>query len=441
MEERLCPYCGKPIGPDDTSCPFCQKELIAAIPSPTVEKKQDAQPTSIDNDVQTDSHQDISKENDAKPDSISASETTNATQSEDKSSEEKNKRGEIIKPLNGLEDILPIQPVIDTITKPNPYSIKVNITPSEQKNIQLLQELSKDSPPARPGRKSKIFIPKHILQILIGTILILTIIWPILFDKPSFPLPEANINSSAFSQYILSLQNNVPVLIAFDYNPGYSGELDAASLPILEQLMQRDVYLILLSTSPSGVIQAERVINKTSEMASIPYSSPANYVNLGYIPGGATGLNSLAAGIRTTFPQSINGEPAWQMQQLQNVHSVADFQLVIVVTESVETARAWIEQVRPLLRDTPLLMIVSSQVEPLITPYYEAVPRQVDGLIVGIAGGSSYGVFTGQSGGSNEIWSAFSLSILVAVALILIGSFINATISSSEQDDHDRGNG
>lgn len=328
-------------------------------------------------------------------------------------------------PLSDLGDIIPIEPIVNEITKPNPYSVKVRVTESQRANVRLLENLMKEEvrPPSR--EKTPGITLQHVLRILIALALLLAISWGIIFETPSLPFPSADPRIAEFNQYIISLPEGAPVLLAFEYEPGFSSELEPSTTIILDQLLSRGAYPTLVSTTPTGAIQGQRSIGLLNQIAASFYQAPGDYINLGYIPGGATGLNSFTAGIRSTFPLGINGDQVWALPPLQNVNSLSDFNLVIVVTDSTETARAWIEQVGTNLQDTPLLMVASAQAEPLISPYYDSDPRQVEGLIAGLAGSVAYETYTGQINVSRPLWGAFSMSVMVAAGLILFGGLIS----------------
>jgi hypothetical protein len=79
--------------------------------------------------------------------------------------------------------------------------------------------------------------------------------------------------------------------------------------------------------------------------------------------------------------------------------------------------------VGPVLKvdGTPLLIVTSSQAEPLILPYYAATPSQVQGLVAGLAGGLAYSRTVGNIQ-QNGVWDAFSIGITASVLIILVGS-------------------
>ena len=347
-------------------------------------------------------------------------------QTDDQSSKER--------PLSGLEDIIPIEPIVEQLTSPKSYTGKIEVSPSQQSNIDLLKTLIASDRETRVPTKTRKKTPIKILRIVIGLALIIAITWPIIFNSPSFPPPHADNRASNFKQYITSLPNGAPVLIAFEFQPGFSGELDSSTQAVLSELQSKNAFLVFVSTSPSGVIQAERAIIKAKEETGIIYETPLNYINLGFIPGKASGLQNLAKNPRLTMPAGIEYENIWQLPQLRNVNQISDFNLVIIISDSSNTVRDWIEQVRPSLLSTPLIMVVSALVEPMIIPYYEALPRQVDGILVGIAGSASYESFAGRIGFANQIWPSFSMAVIVATLILIVGGVISTIIAASENE-------
>ena len=63
----------------------------------------------------------------------------------------------------------------------------------------------------------------------------------------------------------------------------------------------------------------------------------------------------------------------WTDPALQGLKDITSFQVILVVTDSLENARGWIEQVQPGLGpQTQLLLISSAQVAPLVQTYLES---------------------------------------------------------------------
>ena len=103
-----------------------------------------------------------------------------------------------------------------------------------------------------------------------------------------------------------------------------------------------------------------------------------------------------------------------------------------MITQNPDTARTWIEQVGPFFgENTPLLMLLSAQAEPLVRPYYEEFQQQVKGMVIGLVGGASYENLNGQPLLALNYWNAFNLAIVVAVVIIFVGALFNASLAAA----------
>ena len=200
--------------------------------------------------------------------------------------------------------------------------------------------------------------------------------------------------------------------------------MHAAAVAIIDHMMLRGNRLALVSTLPTGPGIGEHFINDIQ--ADHGYINGEQYTNLGYISGGTSGLLSFAHTPKLVTQQSYDGLNPWDSEMLQDVERLSDFSVFLVVTDDNDVARAWIEQVQPLNKDTPMLMVVSAQIEPLIRPYYgEGSSRQVAGMISGINGGAAYEVVVGKENLSRDYWDAFNYGLIVFIAVTIIGGGIN----------------
>jgi hypothetical protein len=333
-------------------------------------------------------------------------------------------------PLAGLRGVLPAEPDIAYVRKPPPYSIKLQVLDVQQAQADLFGQLIKTEGEAQPIPARPVITPQHILRILIGLVLTLSILAPLIVGVPAFNPPQILGDTFAGEfmahQAVEGLAPGQPVLLVIDYEPGYSAEMEATAGAVLDHLMLKGAFLALVSTSPSGPIQAEHLVAKVKEVSGHSVTSPQNYLDLGFVPGGTTGLLSFIEDPRSTLPVAWGGLKAWEVPALQNVAALDGFALVIVATDNPETARAWIEQAYPRLNGKPLVMVVSAQAGPMVRPYFDAYPRQIQGLVSGLAGGAAYESTFGRSGSATTYWGSFSLGLLTACLLIILGGALNA---------------
>jgi hypothetical protein len=331
---------------------------------------------------------------------------------------------ETLGPLAGMYSVLSAVPDILRLKKPPVYSSKIQITDAQQTHAALLQALlevekqPKKLPRSRPVSSHRVF------KSILGAILILMALLAVLVSGEMTPLPGPSMIPDSVrdaSKIVEILSPADTVLLAFDYEPGLAGEIDASAAAVVDHMMLKGAKLALISTSPSGPLLAERFIKDVQPTHN--YVNGTQYVNLGFIPGGVSGLASFASYPQWVVPNTLDGVPAWGTEPLQNVSQLSDFALIVVMADNPNTAQTWIEQVQPRMNDRPMIAVVSAQVEPMIRPYYDRQDAQLSGLISGLLGGVSYEVLS-RDNLATTYWDAFNIVLIVAVSAVFIGSAI-----------------
>jgi hypothetical protein len=347
--------------------------------------------------------------------------------------DESDQKAEGSGPLAGLRGILRAEPDVARQKKPGAYTIKLQVSESHQAHVALLENLIKAEGAVRPVSTGSMVTSQQILRWVIFVVLLLAVLWPVYTSSQSVQLPALLPETLDARGIIDALPDGSSVLVAVEYEPGYSGELDAAAGAILDHLMIKGAYLTLVSSSPVGPAQAERVIGRVNQAAEHSYQPISQYTNLGYIPGGAAGLQAFAAAPRRVLPLSLEILPdngsIWDSAHLTSIRTLSDFAATLVITENPDTARAWIEQVQPALQGKPLIMVISAQAEALVRPYYAGTPQQVQGMIIGLSGGAGYESSMPRTGLARQYWDGFSLGLAAAVALIVIAGLVNILAS------------
>ena len=334
-------------------------------------------------------------------------------------------------PLAGLRGVISPHPSAIRAQKPPTYSIKLKVTEEQQARVQMMEELLADEGMPKPLPSTPVITTRNIFRLVVAVVLLLPMIWMIISNSQhaSTPQPGNVTGVVGFTQRIQALPVNATVLIAFDYEAGFSGEMNLAITNVVSQLMNKSAYLTLVATTSSGPALAESMIQSVGSNLAGNVGTYPNYANLGYIPGGTMGLLGLANSPRSILPYALNERNVWAGAPLNSISSVKDFSAVLVITNDPDTARIWIEQVGPQLQDAgiPLLFITSAQAEPLIRPYYEANPAQVQGLLAGLTGGVAYARNVGDYQ-QNGTWDAYSAGVSISILIILIGSIAGVVL-------------
>jgi hypothetical protein len=334
-------------------------------------------------------------------------------------------------PLAGLQGILPVEELVLRYHKPPVYSVKLHVSEKQRVQSSLLDTLLLQEPQPlliRPVRSRK---PGILLRVLITVLLLFALTIPLLPGVNMAPVRTPVLYPpellDMFDTIDQGTTQNAPVLLAFDYEPALSGEMRLSAAAVLDHLMQKNVRLAVISTLPTGSALGEQAL-RAEQRGFTQYDLSQQMINLGYLAGGTISLAEFARQPQTAAPASSSGSSAWQNNFLEDVHDVQGFSQVIVLTDQAEIGRAWIEQVKPLMGNKPLLVIASAQAAPLLLPYVES--GQVSGMVTGLLGGAMYAQRAGQAGAFvNGKLAAYQIGMIVAFVVVLVGALSYGILS------------
>jgi hypothetical protein len=336
-------------------------------------------------------------------------------------------------PLAGIPSVLPAEAEIGIdVDQDGQKPLNLIASKSHQNYVDLLKTLIGDENTSKSVRLPSPMGTQRVLRWLIAIVMLVTVTVTVLFSG-SFEVisPTAaqleGTGISALYEEIETLYDGQPVLIAFDYQPGSAGELYTAAATVVDHLMEEGTYLSFISTQPTGPALAEHFLDTTQSHHN--YIHTQKYINLGYLPGQSAGLMSFMIAPQKIIPLAFDGSNAWDSPPLISVDNVNDFKMILVITDDPNTARIWIEQVGSRLDDTPLTMVVSAQVEPLIQPYFRTSPQQVKGYVAGIIDSINYELLIERPYLANRIWLPFNMGIIISVGIIFISGLANGVLS------------
>lgn len=329
-------------------------------------------------------------------------------------------------PLAGLHGVLPaVAGVMGASSKPKAHSIKLNASEEQQSHASLLEQILAAETSPVPMKAGSVLTSQRGLRWLVAALLIIVLGGAFYTNTQIFPLPaEVPIETGNAITAVEAIPEGAPVLAVFDYEPSTIGEMEAAGASLMDHLLLlKHPRLALISTSPTGSALAERFISTV--LSARAYQRGVQYTDLGYLPGGLAGVYDFAQNPVTAQPYGADASAAWQSAPLQNVTRLSDFAAIIVLTDKLESGRVWIEQ-SALTRGTASLIIISSaQAGPMFLPYFNS--SQVNGMVAGLNG--AVGVEQANGGQPASIirryWDTYSLGLLLAVAMILLGGLWN----------------
>src|SRR6266508_4347470 len=314
-------------------------------------------------------------------------------------------------PLAGLQGVIPIAP-IGSSRRPKAVSLKLQASDEQQASAALLEQILSTETSPRKLITSSFVAPQQWLRWVLTGLFLLVLSGVLFLRSQSIPvsanLPVVEVDN--VSNAVLNIPANSKVLVVIDYEPSLAGEMEAISSPLLSQMAQLShPNFSFLSTSPNGAALVERLISNTNINQT---ASP--YLNLGYLPGGATGVLGFM-------------ESPGQVNSFADVQSFSDYSALIVLSDHAESGRVWVEQLQSqkqidaTLANKPLLMVASAQAGPLLQPY--VLSGQITGMISGISDAAKYETKNSLSAGlTRSYWDTFGIGLMMSIALIIVGS-------------------
>jgi hypothetical protein len=226
-----------------------------------------------------------------------------------------------------------------------------------------------------------------------------------------------------------------PVLMAFDYDASFMGELDLQAEALLQHLARNQTRVVAVSLTPEGAGLAQHRLDEVLNAQG--YEAGQGYVNLGYVPGESVGVRSLEFLPQHFQDQAFDGNSLEDYQDF----ALSNMSLIVVLTGNANHLRWWVEQMTAMERlsnkDLSLVAGVSAAIEPLARPYYDmdTESRQIDGLVVGLMGAVDYERELGQSIGPARVRFNGQLVGQVAVLILVVTGMLVFGLSRRGKND------
>ena len=321
-------------------------------------------------------------------------------------------------PLAGFRAVLPVPEGLVSSHKSKIYSIKLKADNVQQSQAALLDALLKSEQVAKSVSARKQSASSPILRWVVAAVLLLVILGASLTGSQSLVIPtDVTRDFSDFRSTISALDADDPVLVVMDYQPALAGEMEATLSPVLDDLMIQGTRLTFVSTSPTGPLMVSRIMEHMYPIHG--YMPNEQYVDLGYLPGDAAGIQIFANNPEQAIGSEGFGNRFWTKPPLDGVNKLSDFSAIVVVTDNPDDGRIWIEQAVPLLKGKPILMVISAQAEPMLRPYYDS--KQIMGILTGLSGGAIYEQQMGRPGLARAYWDSYGFGLMAAELLIFVG--------------------
>lgn len=239
-------------------------------------------------------------------------------------------------------------------------------------------------------------------RLAVALLLIIGLIVSMLIGPASMPTDTPrSLPALALDEQIKTLAEGDRVLVVLDYQAATSRELEALAAPLLEQFHSQDVHLEFFTTQPSGLFLAQSLIAQTD----LPEDTKVDY-----LPGSY--LSLISSAVDPTISDGV-GNP----NPVKDLHT---FKLVLLVSDSSDAIRGWLEQIAPWIETLNFAAVTTQMEAPVLIPYFDS------GQLVGYAAGIADGNLSLQTAFN---YRAFRVGLLLMLVMLLLGM-----ISKGEAD-------
>ncbi len=302
-------------------------------------------------------------------------------------------------------------------------SLGLDMTRQQRQQVDLLTGIVANELHVRTPRKRKEHTGGWVLRLLVGILLILGLGLSLFAGGPTL-LPEDLLQPSgeAFVAGLTDLSPSADVLLIFNYQPGYSGEMALIAEPVLAALIQPDHHLYRVFSSASSPLLAEDLLTTVLTQQGLT-EEDVRISDVGYYPVsgyGAFGLGSQLLSLQNNPPDSFS-----MMASFPD-----DVDAVFLMVDHYAVARLWIEQLSALQPNLPIYVLGTAQTGPMLTPFWES--GQVAGILSGVSAAAG---FESEMSQENEVarrWRAYQTGVLMMMALLILGLVFGIGVSNEE---------
>lgn len=250
-------------------------------------------------------------------------------------------------------------------------------------------------------------------RLVLALLLLAGIIVSLLFGPGAQAELPLTPHAIAFVDTLNTIKTGEKVLIVLDYQAGTSYEIEALSRPVLKTLDEKGAEIQLVTAQPADLWLGRSLLDAEGLQKDL---------KIKFIPGGKLGFLSLAAGAQPEWgslplDQALAGlgNPLEQMDQ------------VILISESAEFVRGWLEQVQAWNPAIKTSAISTATPAALLLPYYES--GQLKGFVAGIPDSQVLSLET------NLVLNqrAWQTGMMIMIIVLLLGMIMKADVDSQKK--------
>ncbi len=223
-------------------------------------------------------------------------------------------------------------------------------------------------------------------------------------------------------EFVESCEPGSYVHLAIDYDPGSLAEMHPMTYAIMEQLLAKDIKVIMTALSQNGPGMAEQAMLEIMDSVKILHGKEVIYgediVFLGYKPYPAIVIMGMGQNYRLSFPSDYYNTPIDSLPMMRKIVNYDDIEGIILIT-GTSGIDYWIAYANGRY-NAKLAVGVTGVMAADYYPYLRS--GQIFGLMGGMLGAAEYEKLVGKPGPATEAMRVQVWAHIVIILFIIIGN-------------------
>jgi hypothetical protein len=224
-------------------------------------------------------------------------------------------------------------------------------------------------------------------------------------------------------EFVESCEPGSYVHLAIDYDPGSLAEMHPMTYAIMEQLLAKDIKVIMTALSQNGPGMAEQAMLEIMDSVKILHNKEVNYGEdiafLGYKPYPAIVIMGMGQNYRLPFPSDYYNTPVDSLPMMRKIVNYDDIEGIILIT-GTSGIDYWIAYANGRY-NAKLAVGVTGVMAADYYPYLRS--GQIFGLMGGMLGAAEYEKLVGKPGPAMEamrvqVWAHIVIILFIIIANI-----------------------
>ena len=226
-------------------------------------------------------------------------------------------------------------------------------------------------------------LDRRIIFLLIGLAVLIPLIKP---NWVKLPIKIDN-NTKIVYESISTLKENDKVLLSFAYGASTKPEVHPMVIALLNHLFSKGIKVYIVSLWPEGPIMAQQAMSTVENSGLFNINDGTDYVMFDYKVGAFVVIKGIADNFRELYKQDDNGNSIEDLEIMNGVYSVEDFDFVFDFSAGVPGNAEWVQYACDP-KNVPLSSGCTSIMVTDAIPYVES--GQLKGILAGMPGAAEY---------------------------------------------------